>query len=144
MADVNTAFRGGMAIYEIRRGEDVAALSARVARRYHVSGDSPSAIPAGPLDDLYPDRRMVLVCEDVYSTKEKKLMIFLYGIWADKFEFAKVNNYIQIWGGENIVLDYHAHAHGPRMADCCICISDRSEKDENGIEIETLDSKVGI
>lgn len=137
--DITSAINGGMTINQVRRGTDLAAVTAQVLARY-ASNDSPRSIPAGPLDDLYPEQRMVLVCEDVNARTKEKLFVFLYGIWAEKFQFIKVTNCIQVWGGENIVFDYEPEA--PKVLSCCICISDRIERDDKGVEIDTIDTKV--
>ena len=133
---MNATFSGGMRIGHVYHGADIACLTLRVTTRY-ASNDSPSSIPKGPLDEMFPEGHMVLVCEDVYAAERKKelLHVYLYGKWAEKFQFITVNNIIQIWGGEDIVFGYETTM--PRVKSICICLSEQNDK-----EIETMDEKV--
>jgi hypothetical protein len=141
-SSVSAAIAGSMVIPQVRRGAEVSALCLRVATRY-ASNDSPSAIPKGPLDDLYPEGRMVLICDDIFGRGHRgKIHVYLYGVWAQKFQFISVKNIVQIWGGEDVVFDYKTNL--PKIVDTCICLSDRVPEDADGQEIEAPDKKLAV
>lgn len=123
--------RTGMTIRDVHSDSDLVGLSLRVLTRYGPS-DSPTGVPAGPLDDSSAGRKMVLICEDIFSG-HVKIFVFLYGLWAHKLEFIKVKNLIELEGSSRLVYKHDAASH--KEMRYCICISDTVE-DENGLPLE--------
>ena len=130
-----------MVIRDVHIESDLAGLNLRVLTRYGPN-DSPSGVPRGPLDDLCRGKKkMVLICEDVFSD-HIKMHIFLYGVWAEKLEFVKVANLIDLEGGCHLV--HQRTPKAPKEIKYCICISDSVGEDEDDCTVEKRDTTVSV